>query len=973
MFHLSGFGQQVGWTWMGGESTSQNINYGEKGVGNAANNPGNVSTAYSWTDDDGKFWMLGSGPQFSGDENHSVNVFWRLDGTEWTWVAGDKEGKISVQKGDKGSPSGKNNPGWVIGATHVYHNGMLYFFGGSNQNDLSEYSNDLWAWDGKAWIWLWGNDEELYNPGGNFGVKGVPSAQNLPPARVDATMWADNDGNIWLYGGYGQIGGWWGDLWKWDGKMWTWMSGSDETFSPVIYRSKGTPHPEGQPGARVGAKGWTDDSGKLFLFGGATVGTSQANPFTPKNDIWCWDGEFWTWVKGDSIDAPPGHYGQKLLTSSKDVPSGRSIFHLWKDAYNRVWVYGGGGTQGAFLNDLWVWDGVDWTWINGAATAMEAPIYGQKGVADPLNNPGGRSRGLTWTGTNGDFWLYGGLSSSDTRDGHKSDLWRLSEAKEAKVIVMGNGVVIQEQDNTPEPVDFTHFGRASITNIPIKRTYYIRNIGSASMDLWEEPVVLTGAIQHFKVVRQPSSLRLDPGDSVSFTIAFDPTIEGKHNVVVNINSKDRTEPYLYTITGQGTPPNINLIDAITCSSVRLFIKPRNVDHYTVLVSDSGKTEFPVDDGNYNYSPYYLRAPVVKEHARIIYQGALNTLDIEELVAGRSYQVVVVPGNGLAGNTTYFRDSSSILYFKTLPSKWQDSLVISPSQDSAICETDTLIFKGSSPFALQWNDGPLVEERTLLRSAEYYFLSKDTEECWISSDSVLLENYPLPEIDSVYVSTPKPWCEGDTLEITAVSSHEVLWSEGSVGSTLRIHKSDEYSMRSESIPGCSTTASLVVRFNALPNAYFVDKKYESYGGDVELTYVSDNADIQWIYNGDTLDNELDIKIDSDGEIRLYATSSEGCSSIDTAEVIRREVVLRAIPNAFSPNNDGLNDSWFFLHENSSGMLTVFNRWGGIIYQGPPTWDGKIFEESVPSGTYFFQYQTDDDGKEEVLSGKVNVIR
>ena len=76
----------------------------------------------------------------------------------------------------------------------------------------------------------------------------------------------------------------------------------------------------------------------------------------------------------------------------------------------------------------------------------------------------------------------------------------------------------------------------------------------------------------------------------------------------------------------------------------------------------------------------------------------------------------------------------------------------------------------------------------------------------------------------------------------------------------------------------------------------------------------------------------------------------------------------VPNAFSPNGDGINDYFEILGiENYEGnSLTIINRWGNKVYEAknygisttPKFWDGKansgirIGNEELPTGTYYY---------------------
>lgn len=88
----------------------------------------------------------------------------------------------------------------------------------------------------------------------------------------------------------------------------------------------------------------------------------------------------------------------------------------------------------------------------------------------------------------------------------------------------------------------------------------------------------------------------------------------------------------------------------------------------------------------------------------------------------------------------------------------------------------------------------------------------------------------------------------------------------------------------------------------------------------------------------------------------------------------------LPNAFSPNGDGVNDHFapqgkhFELLE-----LSVFGRWGGLVYQGngpDARWDGRgAGGKALPSGLYVFKlvYLNTLLGQQEEASGEVSLIR
>lgn len=77
----------------------------------------------------------------------------------------------------------------------------------------------------------------------------------------------------------------------------------------------------------------------------------------------------------------------------------------------------------------------------------------------------------------------------------------------------------------------------------------------------------------------------------------------------------------------------------------------------------------------------------------------------------------------------------------------------------------------------------------------------------------------------------------------------------------------------------------------------------------------------------------------------------------------------IQSGFSPNGDGVNDTFFIRNIDSypQNTLTIFNRWGNIVYEKSPytstdLWDGTAqsvgvsWNGLVPEGTYFYVLDT-----------------
>jgi hypothetical protein len=50
----------------------------------------------------------------------------------------------------------------------------------------------------------------------------------------------------------------------------------------------------------------------------------------------------------------------------------------------------------------------EWTWMGGNAMPNQPGVYGELGVSQAQNIPGGRGGSSTWTDKDGNLWLFGG-------------------------------------------------------------------------------------------------------------------------------------------------------------------------------------------------------------------------------------------------------------------------------------------------------------------------------------------------------------------------------------------------------------------------------------------------------------------------------------------------------------------------------------------------------------------------------------
>jgi gliding motility-associated-like protein len=166
-------------------------------------------------------------------------------------------------------------------------------------------------------------------------------------------------------------------------------------------------------------------------------------------------------------------------------------------------------------------------------------------------------------------------------------------------------------------------------------------------------------------------------------------------------------------------------------------------------------------------------------------------------------------------------------------------------------------------------------------------------------------------------------------------------------------------------GCASTprSEWIAQVNDTPNVTIAQLNYAEY-------YCFDYQSALLGITGDSLNGLSAYWIEQDEwglatEVNepgvQQATVSDGtCESELSIELKEYCDALVYIPNAFTPNGDGKNDTWLPITSYTEGyLLMVFDRWGQIIFETSDAnqgWDGKSKNGNLlPIGVYVFKLE------------------
>ncbi len=221
-----------------------------------------------------------------------------------------------------------------------------------------------------------------------------------------------------------------------------------------------------------------------------------------------------------------------------------------------------------------------------------------------------------------------------------------------------------------------------------------------------------------------------------------------------------------------------------------------------------------------------------------------------------------------------------------------------------------------------------------------------------------------------------WLFGDGATDTLKNPFHYYSSAGTYTVLLIVNSSNK----------CIDSVEKKLTINKGPTANFiVDKTIANVKQIIHFTDQSIQSGASWFWNfGDgapdstsTLQNPIhSYREPGHYQVCLIASDKNGC--LDT--VCRTEIISLPIgvPNAFSPNNDGQNDSFKIYGGPFKQLnLKVYSNWGQLIFESDKQaegWDGTYKGMEQPAGVYIYTiYCVSEDGKEHKLSGDLTLLR
>jgi gliding motility-associated-like protein len=369
--------------------------------------------------------------------------------------------------------------------------------------------------------------------------------------------------------------------------------------------------------------------------------------------------------------------------------------------------------------------------------------------------------------------------------------------------------------------------------------------------------------------------------------------------------------------------------------------------------------------------------------------------------GSSNQTLLVNQEGLysviVSNSSCIVEDSIIIEY--------DELVVNLGPDQTICEDENIILSsGNVQGEFLWSNNATSPTISVSDSGLYYLVVSN--DFCTKADSISIAVSSITA-DFSFVADDICAPVSVSFQDESVSTDTIiLWNwnfgDGSLGSsenilhTYELPGSYNVSLSVSNIQGCSdeSVATEIIPVFISPIALFTTDPTVLFTDEI-FTFVdlSTNA-TEWSWNfGDgtiSLDQSPQYTFSESGTYTAELTvANEYCSNTTSMLLTINQDLVIFIPNAFSPNSDGLNETFkpsLFGSGISTYFFRVFNRWGEIIFESDDPnigWNGdksdshsiSIDNYYVPDGIYNWTLVVRSVFSSEVeeFSGHVILIR
>jgi gliding motility-associated-like protein len=299
----------------------------------------------------------------------------------------------------------------------------------------------------------------------------------------------------------------------------------------------------------------------------------------------------------------------------------------------------------------------------------------------------------------------------------------------------------------------------------------------------------------------------------------------------------------------------------------------------------------------------------------------------------------------------------------------------------LCPGDQINLEAQGNSPVFWNTN---QPNPIVVNQAGVFTATLIHPCGTLTEDVTVTALPVPALQ-LQGSNPAYICPGLPLTLNVESVTPVIWSTGAQSNQINVNQPGIYSATATNVCGSDSLniqvflSPIAVQFDASPKEGMAPFETEFLANWQFSNYLQWNVPAP--PPAPNVPSEVTLTEPGLFEFFIDVQDSLGC-------VLRSVIEVRVrpnpffdfyIPSAFTPNEDGINDTFFARGDNILRVKgAIFSRWGQLLYETGDIahgWNGRLSDGSAaPAGVYIYRFWvTNMVGEEFPFQGKFLLIR
>ena len=532
-------------------------------------------------------------------------------------------------------------------------------------------------------------------------------------------------------------------------------------------------------------------------------------------------------------------------------------------------------------------------------------------------------------------------------------------------------------------------GTYSVTSSNLCRTdqdtIHVVYLNPPQVDLGPDTSLCNSLVLYLDATDTLSSYQWHDGHTSPFDTT---TTEGLYAVTVTNQCGSDSDSLNFNIDSVLTDLNLGS-DTILCQDDTLQLNaPNDAQNYywsngqitpsiTVTQQDTYSVEVQNTCGNYfdTIAVLYDQSPITNLGPDNTYcYTNLQLLDASWSRASYHWQDGSNGPNHLADTTgKYWVEVTNLCGYDddTVKILYDMPLDISLRPDTILCEGESLQLSVSHHHAnFEWNTGSTDSTITGYPGNTYFITA--TNACGIKTDTVNLLEKQVPTLDLPQTDT---LCKDEPIDVKINSTGNIQWFDGKTNKERTLVAPGKYPLTATNECG-QITDTIILYAEEDPKPRLGADTVICEGEEVQIK--TEPSFTNHTFDWNTGQESPTITAKESGLYRVTVTSPRGCEGSDEIEIQDCPINI-FIPNAFTPNGDGLNDKFEIQGIGiTEYTITIFDRWGNLVFESNDisrSWNGlqNNSGEKINQGTYNYklQYRSGDYELEERF-GTIEVI-